>query len=880
MRDVPSFPEGEPPFVALLKEPEKPVFRKGPPPSQGLCVREGICLQKNFPDPEDLLETAYKSLSGLFSREGTLPVIITEDPTLAGEDHSICVTEEKVTLSAGTLEGARRAIYLLKSRIAAGGFYLKPGKEKFNCFLKHRISRCFFGPIKRPPHNIDELTNEIDYYPEAYLDRLAGEGVNGLWLTVTFRELCRNTFYAEDPKAEFRRNKLRNTVEKCRRYGIRIWIFCIEPKAWTADNPCPDPSMKSPFKPTPLVCPASDLTAKYLYECTHFIFQEIPHLGGLITISHGERLTTCLSSLNAIHDSRKNLCGDPCPLGVDEILEKTLTPMEQGMHDAAPEAELISWLYMPYQQSLDEWIYRLPRKLNDKIILAYNFESGVMKEQLGTNRCGGDYWLSAAGPADRFGRMTAACRDHCRTAAKIQTCSSHELSTIPFVPVPGQLYKKYKAMYDLGVSAVIQCWYFGNYPGTMSRAAGLLAFTDFDSVSEEDFLKTLAQQELPDDPELLVRTWKAFAKGYSNFPLDICFQYYSPVQDGPVWPLYLKQKMTSLPRTWQPDAAPAGDTISECFRNHTLEEVCILMGDASATITKALEDFKAGLKNSSAMPEGIDLTLSLYEAFALLFESGANILEFYQKRAKLFDSPPDALAIVDQLEHIVRREIRISERLHELCLLDPRLGYHSEAETYKFYPAKLQWRIESLQELLQTEFAQCRAALRAGTPSNEWIALDYGKSIPGEIWHEQGSFRWKIESLEHDYMLLTVECQGVPGEAEEMLNIHFCDRTGTKCPRWVQLDRWSKDDFVPALPTIGLVSDWDCEDFADKYVVRFKISRLYFSHPFWFSIRRTRFIGKETILEFDPPEGIANPKDRLEQLFFHPDYMVPVKLKE
>ena len=573
------------------------------------------------------------------------------------------------------------------------------------------------------------------------------------------------------------------------------------------------------------------------------------------------------------------MCGGHCPLGPDEILAKTLTPMVRGMHDASPEAELISWLYMPQQQALEQWIYQFPRKLSEKIILAFNFESGVIGRQLGSDRHGGDYWLSAAGPSDRFGRMIATCEGHCRTAAKIQACSSHELSTIPFIPVPGQLYKKYKAMNELKVSAVIQCWYFGNYPGTMSRAAGTLAFTDFEKVSEDDFLKDLALQELPDDPDRLVQAWKGFAQAYSKFPLDIGFQYYSPVQDGPVWPLHLKQTMTSLPRTWQPDAEPAGDVISECFRNHTLEEVCILLRDAACGLRKSFEQFRTGL-DKTILPEEFDRTISLYEALTLLFESGADILEFYQKRKALFESPANALSIVDDLERIVHREIRISRRMDSLCKLDPRLGYHSEAETYKFFPAKLQWRIRSLEELLQTEFADCRAALKKGIPSNEWIALDHGKSIPGEIWHESGTLRWKIEPEEHDYMILTVECQGVPGTIEEMLNCHFCDRTGTKRPCWIQVDRWRKADYIPKVAQEFCFSDWEYEDFPDHYRIRFKISRLLFSHPFWFSIRRTRYTEKGVQYDFDPPEGIRNTKDRLNQLFFHPDYMVSVQLPQ
>jgi len=60
-------------------------------------------------------------------------------------------------------------------------------------------------------------------------------------------------------------------------------------------------------------------------------------------------------------------------------------------------------------------------------------------------------------------------------SAKLQVGCSHESATIPFMPVPSILYRKYKEMPALNITSVMQCWYFGNYPGVMNRAAGRLA---------------------------------------------------------------------------------------------------------------------------------------------------------------------------------------------------------------------------------------------------------------------------------------------------------------------------------------------------------------------------------------------------------------------
>ena len=71
--------------------------------------------------------------------------------------------------------------------------------------------------------------DDVDYYPDAYLDRLAREGVNGLWLTIEFADFSRELTGELPDGAERRIAKLRRTVEKCARHGIKVWIFCIEP---------------------------------------------------------------------------------------------------------------------------------------------------------------------------------------------------------------------------------------------------------------------------------------------------------------------------------------------------------------------------------------------------------------------------------------------------------------------------------------------------------------------------------------------------------------------------------------------------------------------------------------------------------------------------
>ena len=762
----PPFPTGELAFVKELKKhvPFIPHRNDSASPAPNtVSLLQGLDVQFSFPDEEKRLETALSDLER-FLGEANIPsgkglpvrIVKSSDPALSGEDFRMTVKEDGITLESNGREGIRRSIYFFMDRVAELCTpFLPIGEETKKYWLKNRISRCFFGPIKRPPFNIDELMNDIDYYPDEYLSRLAREGVNGLWLTITFKDICKTSFTAQSPDAPRRIAKLRKTVEKCLRYGIKTWVFCIEPASWKAkSNPLPanGKAMAGPGTTYALTsgygdensfCPRSEEAQKYLYECTNYLFSEVPGLGGMLSISHGERTTSCLSTLSVSSMAGKVPCPKECSWDVDDIISHTLEPMAKGMHDANADAELISWLYQPMPFQHAPWIFKLPNKLTQNVSLAYNFESGCSKEQLGRLHAGGDYWLSCAGPSDRFARMAESARNKCGFAAKLQVACSHEDATIPYVPAPGLLYEKYKAMKALGVKHVVMCWYFGNYPGLMNRASGMLATEDFKG-TETDFLIRLASPEWPGREKEVAQVWKTFEEAYGNYPLDNQFQYYGPVHDGVVWPLHLKRARKQLPRTWKPDAMPAGDTLGECIKSHTAGEAALLLKRMSALWTEGCRKLKEIGKDFQNDPTCKE-ELSVASAMDVQLSSAANIFDFYMLRQQLFNGAENTEELLSAMEKIVRQEMENSRKMAELCRNDPRLGYHSEAEVYKFYEEKLLWRIRILEEIVLDDFSQCRKALASGVSFREFAENPDTETCFLSRNYTNGKLQWKAE---------------------------------------------------------------------------------------------------------------------------------------
>lgn len=613
-------------------------------------------------------------------------------------------------------------------------------KDKRTAWLSNRISRCYFSPIKRPPFNRDELADGIDYYPEPYLQRLHDECINGLWITIEFEDLLAH------PE---RFAKLKSVSERCEKFGIKVWLFAIEPKAVDVRGgrygespnlfPCGNPWDSSKR----LWCASDARTLKYLHDSIREIFSRVPALGGLLAITHGERACSCFSAFGATDDTAVPDCA-VCAKREPWRLHWALTEaLVSGMREVNPKAEMLSWFYMPYAtEKRAKWVSEVARHLPPGVTLLANFESGIVCTQLGKARIGGDYWLSAVGPARPFDEIAAAARESgVPFGAKIQVGCSHEDATLPFIPVPGLLYRKYKAMHDAGCSSVLQCWYFGNYPGVMNKAAGRLAFSDF-SEGEKGFLLELAREDWGEDAEEVSEIWESLADAYSRYPLSNAMQYYGPFHAGAVWPLEPDLELKPLGRTWVCEKEPAGDAICECLADHTMAEALELarqMRNVCEPVVARLD--RLACKYESERERFLDV--GVMRALTLQFASAFDIFDFYAARAEAVVASREsrdvsaAKAALARMRAVVEREQAVTRKMLVLSLRDSRLGFHSEAEAHQFFPRRLEWRLRSLKETGR-RLDEIDAAVSKGNPYplSDWernavICATDGKWIKG-----------------------------------------------------------------------------------------------------------------------------------------------------
>jgi len=633
------------------------------------------------------------------------------------DEHRIIISAGAVTVESADAAGFRRAmVWLEDEMLARGGPFLPLGTDHRRAAITTRISRCFFGPIQRPPFNRNELADEVDYYPESYLNRLAHDGVTALWITVKFKESVPSALFPEfGASASQHLAKLRRTVEKCRRYHIRIYVFCIEPAALPIDSPIfkRHPELKGHVRDDfAAFCVSSEIGQAYLEEAGRTLFEEVPGLGGLIFIPVGERFTHCASIFLPQEGSPHPpincpRCRERSPYAV---VHDVLAGFRRGMDQVDPSAELIAW---PYGQMVcwgAERTIEAAGHLPPGVVLQHNFESGGKAIQLGRQRPLWDYWLSWVGPSPIFAEAAHRVRARGgRISAKLQVGNSHELATVPFIPVPGLLYRKYAAMHQLGVSSAMQSWYFGNYPSLMTRAAGLLSFSPLPA-TESDFLLYLARREWGQFAPSVAKAWALFGRAYENYPATHFFGYYGPVQNGVTWPLHLIPRRRPLSPTWKMDFPPGGDYLADCLSsNFTLDEAVTLCRRMERYWKQGMRHLRAAFERSGKTPAQTH-EIQVSEAVGLHFENASAILHFYELRETLVDAVDAAkrLSTLALMEEIVKKELVRRGQFLKLLKKEPTLGYHSEAEGFKVTPKLVEEGVAALKELLAHEFPEVR----------------------------------------------------------------------------------------------------------------------------------------------------------------------------
>jgi hypothetical protein len=157
------------------------------------------------------------------------------------------------------------------------------------------------------------------------------------------------------------------------------------------------------------------------------------------------------------------------------------------------------------------------------------------------------------------------------------------------------------------------------------------------------------------------------------------------------------------------------------------------------------------LKNMKPNSRELQTEIGVAQALGLQFHSAWNVMRFYELRDELpYQSQSQQLADLETMRQIVQDEIACSKKLTLLAENDSRLGFHSEAEGYKYFPAKLAWRIDQLESLLTEDFPNVQQQMEQG---KVLFAEFIGENPQGAIYRA----KWQNDNSQIDWKVLSPE---------------------------------------------------------------------------------------------------------------------------
>ena len=408
----------------------------------------------------------------------------------------------------------------------------KSGNRKDNT----RIIHGYLAPCG----DVFAVKNE-EYLPEALLQAYQEKGINGLWLHGLLSALSPYPFdEALSAGYRERREELKRTIARCKKYGIKIYLYLNEPRALPADK----------FgKYTHLIgrnengvgtlCLEREETKEYLFNAVKDLLEDVKDLGGFITITMSENPTHCN------YFPRTN-----CPVCKDIPPEKSAATVNnifmRAIKESGSKAELIAnlWGWSPFMEWTEEQTQRGVELLDKEISVMCVSEYDLDIEKGGVKSRIIDYSISNPGPSGITVRtLKKAAETGHKLYAKIQINNSWECSAVPYLPVFDLTYQHLLNLDKIGVENYILTWTLGGYP---SPVIDLTA--DFTEKKQSFDLDKWYEKQYGKDGAAVHKAVKDFCEGFAEYPFSIQSLYLSPKTLGVAncWSLEPEEKASTM----------------------------------------------------------------------------------------------------------------------------------------------------------------------------------------------------------------------------------------------------------------------------------------------------------------------------------------------
>lgn len=576
--------------------------------------------------------------------------------------------------------------------------------------------RIWRGPARGT--TADDVLTSAAHYHDDVLARIAGEGFTGIWVFCELYSLMHSTVFVElnRPRAARRRSALRSLIDRARRHGLGVYLYFNEPMGVRGDHPfwVGHPELRGATKwQAHALCTSVPVVREFFGQALESVFRDIPGVAGVILITGSEGLTHCWSK----HTRRP---GDPPPEctrcrprePADIVLE--LLHIWAGIRRKQPQPfRILAWnwewtLWYPDPQA--EIVSRLPAGVE----LLLGFEMTGTRQWHGRTIPVGEYAFSYPGPCNQFVETCALAAAHgIPVHTKIELSLTHEICSVPNVPVLRTLHRRFATMNSHRIAGVMACWTMTRFFTLNTFSMRLFLRDPCRFMDRRVFLDALAREYFGcTNTDDVIRAWELFSDAFLHYPFNVQLLYRGPHNDAPGRRLSLHFTGIPIGRSFMPD--PPGDDLGCLTEAFHVDRQAFSLNETIEGFTVLHDEWMSGLRpylaaldvNAPALAEEHRVhrreETSCAAMIGLQTRSIVNVLRFYQAQQQAMqaaglkapcDIPPNPtlLNIMEDELDTVRQALPLVEE-------DQRLGYVHDIGGCKYDAVTLRAKICCLEE--------------------------------------------------------------------------------------------------------------------------------------------------------------------------------------
>lgn len=379
-------------------------------------------------------------------------------------------------------------------------------------------------------------TDCSDTLPDELLKRYQAIGVDGIWLHAVLSSLSPYPFMPSLSEGyEERRANMNKIIERCKKYGISLYLYMNEPRALPAEA-SPEYERLIGWQSRRTLCMEQAEVREYLYEAVRDLCASVPDLGGIFTITMSENPTHCYFT----H-------GTECPVCKKIPMYKSASQINnvisRAMKDSGCRGELICnlWGWSSYLTWSEEDIANGIRSLDSDISVLSVSEYDLPIEKGGVKSRVIDYSISNPGPSEVSVKNFALSDETGRKKyAKIQASNSWECSAVPYIPVFDLVFEHLENLAEYGINDLFLTWTQGGYPSpSVEIASRYCKGFDLDAWYKEKF---------GDEAEGVHNAVKTLCEAFREYPFSIRTLYMSPktLASANLWEIELEEKLSTM----------------------------------------------------------------------------------------------------------------------------------------------------------------------------------------------------------------------------------------------------------------------------------------------------------------------------------------------